>query len=97
MCGHRLQRRRCPAVIGLEAVGVSVTRNFACDIAWRREWIKSITTHENLIIYEDMLEREYDTLPNFNAYYYYCSFPCKPWSLLNNHSKFPTQALELAE
>ena len=49
-------------VIGLETVGISVSHIFACDIAWHaREWIQSVTTHENLLVYEDMLEREYDT------------------------------------
>ena len=74
-------------VIGLEAISVKVKHVFACDIAWHaRSWIESVTTHKDLVLYEDMLERDFNALPSVNAYY--CGFPCKPWSLLNNHSKF---------
>ena len=68
----------------LKALGLQHQHVFSCDIDPRVRKFISATCRPSGPLYEDMLRRDRDSLPDHSVYV--CGFPCKPFSSLRHHS-----------
>ncbi|CAE7566651.1 unnamed protein product [Symbiodinium natans] len=76
-------------MFALEGLNIRVKQMFACDVALhclRFLDFRSVSRGQDPDLYSNMLKRDHESLKDINAYY--CGFPCKPWSTLNNFSKY---------
>ena len=74
-------------ISALKGLNLKFKQKWACEVAdHAREWIVDTCGLPAELLWSDMVSRDHAALPVVCAYY--CGFPCKPWSRLNNHSRF---------